>query len=166
MSVPPDSFPFSFVGGKSCFAALIYIIYKTLILSYLSRDILIFLNLIIIYLPLRRLASYIVARCTCLAKTSLSPVPTTLPPCAMAALCHQTPEKDKEVQATVQAIFGCRRSLTMSLQGKKSAGKSLTYWIPLVFVESGIKMKLFYTSILGGNVWGQRNAMRCICRAV
>ncbi|PBK79409.1 P-loop containing nucleoside triphosphate hydrolase protein [Armillaria gallica] len=61
------------------------------------------------------------------------------------------PEKDEEVQARVQAIFRCSPCLWQIdvarrfLAGEDvitiaptGAGKSLTYWIPLVFAEKGI----------------------------
>ncbi len=72
------------------------------------------------------------------------------------------PEKAEEVQAKVQAIFGCHpcrwqiKVVCKVLAGQDvitvapmGAGKSLTYWIPLVFVEKGIVMAVLPLKQLG-----------------
>ncbi|PBL00002.1 P-loop containing nucleoside triphosphate hydrolase protein [Armillaria gallica] len=72
------------------------------------------------------------------------------------------PEKDEEVQARVQAVFGCSPCLWQIEVARRvlagedvitiaptGAGKSLTYWIPLAFAEKGIVMVVLPLKQLG-----------------
>ncbi len=80
----------------------------------------------------------------------------------MAALHHNMPKKAEEVQEKVRAIFGyhpCLWQIEVTwnvLAGKDvitaaptGAGKSPTYWMPLVFSEKGIVMVVLPLKQLG-----------------
>ncbi|KAK0228595.1 hypothetical protein IW262DRAFT_1490596 [Armillaria fumosa] len=80
----------------------------------------------------------------------------------MAPLRHSMPEKVEEVQAKVKAVFGyspCLWQIEVArnvMAGKDvitiaptGAGKSLTYWIPLVFSETGMVMVVLPLKQLG-----------------
>jgi hypothetical protein len=80
----------------------------------------------------------------------------------MAGLPHTMPESDEEVQRQVEEVFGFKPCLWQIhvvhsvLAGKDvitvaptGSGKSLTYWIPLLYIKHGITVVVSPLKLLG-----------------
>jgi len=80
----------------------------------------------------------------------------------MAGLLHTMPKSDEEVQRQVQEVFGFKpclwqiRVVRAVLVGEDvititptGSGKSLTYWIPLLYIKHGIMVVVSPLKLLG-----------------
>ena len=81
----------------------------------------------------------------------------------MSGLKHTMPESDEEVQKQVEAVFGFRPCLWQIqvvwaiLNGDgvitiapTGSGKSMTYWMPLLYIKHGIIVVVTPLKLLGG----------------
>lgn len=81
----------------------------------------------------------------------------------MSGLKHTMPESDEEVQKQVEAVFGFHpclwqiRVVRVILNGDDvitiaptGSGKSMTYWMPLLYIKHGIIVVVTPLKLLGG----------------
>ena len=104
----------------------------------------------------------------------------------MSEPTHTMPDSDKEVQSQVEAVFGFRpclwqiRVVHAILNGNNviniaptGSGKSMTYWMPLLYIKHGISVVVTPLKLLGGqfadmlqdnriNCSDQRSSVSCV----
>ena len=95
----------------------------------------------------------------------------------MPVLSHHLPETDREVQEKVKEVFGFApclwqiRVVRAVLNGddvitiaRTGSGKSITYWIPVLFIKYGISVIVTPLKLLGSQFAGmlQNNGITAI----